>query len=220
MDASHSKCAAVINTLHSWCKDYTIKGCGTQPLPWDRSPDSTYGKVSMRRRNIERGSCSVTWVSQFHRWVLSILSFCIRWHQQSRGMHLWRQTLLQDSIMTRLMSSHLCTGCQLWTSTICHQCSTILTKSTWKQVRTVGCLWGPAGAMVALVTGTVDVLRPVLLAGRGQNRDNSEIGEILTTAHREFGGCAHHCAGKPKRRAQDWASLRRRGCVWSGIAEG
>ena len=53
-----------------------------------------------------------------------------------------------------------------------------------------------------------------------QNRDGSEVGEILTTAHREFGGCAHRCAGKPKRRDQDRASPRRRGHARSGTAEG
>ena len=44
----------------------------------------------------------------------------------------------------------------------------------------------------------------------GWNRDNSEVGEILTTAHWEFSGCAHCCVGKPKCREQDWASPRRR----------
>ena len=48
------------------------------------------------------------------------------------------------------------------------------------------------------------VLRPVLLAGQGDGTENgSEVGGILTTVHREFGGCAHRCAGKPKRREQD-----------------
>ena len=36
-----------------------------------------------------------------------------------------------------------------------------------------------------------------------ENRGGSEVGEILTAAHREFGGCAHRCAGKPKCREQD-----------------
>ena len=49
----------------------------------------------------------------------------------------------------------------------------------------------------------------------GQNRDGSKVGEILTTVHQEFGGCAHHHVGKPKCREQDQASPRRRGCVWS-----
>ena len=40
------------------------------------------------------------------------------------------------------------------------------------------------------------------LVGR-RNRGGSEVGEILTTAHQEFGGCAHRCAGKPKCREQD-----------------
>ena len=53
-----------------------------------------------------------------------------------------------------------------------------------------------------------------------QNRGGSEVGEILTTAHREFGGCAHRCAGKPMRRDQDRASPRRRGRARSGTAEG
>ena len=57
-----------------------------------------------------------------------------------------------------------------------------------------------------------------LLVGT-ENKGDSEVGEILTTAYREFGGCAHHCAGKPKRREQDQASLRRRGHVQSGTAE-
>ena len=52
-----------------------------------------------------------------------------------------------------------------------------------------------------------------------ENRGSSEVGGILTTAHREFSGCAHHCAGKPKRRDQDQASLRRRGRARSGTAE-
>ena len=38
---------------------------------------------------------------------------------------------------------------------------------------------------------------------RTENRDGSEVGEILTAAHREFGGCAHRCTGKLKRREQD-----------------
>ena len=38
-----------------------------------------------------------------------------------------------------------------------------------------------------------------------ENRGGSEVREILTAAHREFGGCAHCCAGKPKRREQDRA---------------
>ena len=53
-----------------------------------------------------------------------------------------------------------------------------------------------------------------------ENRDGSEVEEILTTAHREFGGCAHHCVGKPKRRDQDRASPRRRERARSGTAEG
>ena len=36
-----------------------------------------------------------------------------------------------------------------------------------------------------------------------ENRGGSEVKEILTTAYREFGGCAHRCAGKLKRREQD-----------------
>ena len=39
-----------------------------------------------------------------------------------------------------------------------------------------------------------------------ENRGGSEVEEILTAAYREFGGCAHRCAGKPKRREQDQAS--------------
>ena len=46
------------------------------------------------------------------------------------------------------------------------------------------------------------LLRPVLLTGQGQNRDGLEVRKILTTAHREFGGCAHCCAGKLKCREQ------------------
>ena len=38
---------------------------------------------------------------------------------------------------------------------------------------------------------------------RMENRERSEVGGILTIAHREFGGCAHRCTGKPKRRDQD-----------------
>ena len=53
-----------------------------------------------------------------------------------------------------------------------------------------------------------------------QNRGGSEVGEILTTVHREFGGCAHRCVGKLKCRGQDRASPRRRGCAQSGTAEG
>ena len=53
-----------------------------------------------------------------------------------------------------------------------------------------------------------------------QNRGGSEVGGILTAVHREFGGCAHRCAGKPKRRDQDRASPRRRGRARSGTAEG
>ena len=53
-----------------------------------------------------------------------------------------------------------------------------------------------------------------------ENRDGSEVEEILTAVHREFGGCAHHCVGKPKRRDQDRASPRRRGRARSGTAEG
>ena len=52
-----------------------------------------------------------------------------------------------------------------------------------------------------------------------QNRDGSEVGGILTTAHRGFSGCTHRCAGKPKRRDQDRASPRRRGRARSGTAE-
>ena len=52
-----------------------------------------------------------------------------------------------------------------------------------------------------------------------ENRGGSEVEEILTAAHREFGGCAHRCTGKPKRREQDRASLRRRGHAQSGTAE-
>ena len=52
-----------------------------------------------------------------------------------------------------------------------------------------------------------------------RNRDGSEVGGILTTAHQGFGGCAHRCAGKPKHREQDRVSLRRRGCIRSGTAE-
>ena len=52
-----------------------------------------------------------------------------------------------------------------------------------------------------------------------ENRGGSEVEEILTAAHREFGGCAHRCAGKPKRREQDRASLRRRGHTRLGTAE-
>ena len=63
------------------------------------------------------------------------------------------------------------------------------------------------------------MLQLVLLAGQEQNRDGSEVGGILTTAHREFGGCAHCCAGKLKCREQDQASPRRRGHARSGIAE-
>ena len=51
------------------------------------------------------------------------------------------------------------------------------------------------------------------------NRECSEVGEILTTAYQEFGGCTHRCAGKPKCREQDQASPRRRGCIRSGTAE-
>ena len=53
-----------------------------------------------------------------------------------------------------------------------------------------------------------------------ENRGGSEVGEILTAAHREFGGCVHRCVGKPKRRDQDRASPRRRGRARSGTAEG
>ena len=53
-----------------------------------------------------------------------------------------------------------------------------------------------------------------------ENRGGSEVEEILTAAHREFGGCAHCCAGKLKRRDQDRASPRRRGHARSGTAEG
>ena len=52
-----------------------------------------------------------------------------------------------------------------------------------------------------------------------ENRGGSEVGEILTAAHREFGGCAHRCVGKPKHRDQDRASPRRRGHARSGTAE-
>ena len=44
-----------------------------------------------------------------------------------------------------------------------------------------------------------------------ENRGGSEVRGILTTAYQEFSGCAHCCAGKPKRREQDRASPRRRG---------
>ena len=37
----------------------------------------------------------------------------------------------------------------------------------------------------------------------GWNRDGSEIREILTTVHQDFGGCTHRCAGKLKHREQD-----------------
>ena len=57
-----------------------------------------------------------------------------------------------------------------------------------------------------------------LLVGM-ENRERSEVGKILTTAHREFGGCAHHCAGKLKRREQARASPRRRVHAQSGTAE-
>ena len=53
-----------------------------------------------------------------------------------------------------------------------------------------------------------------------ENRGGSEVKEILTTAYREFGGCAHRCMGKPKRREQDRAGPRRRGRARSGTAEG
>ena len=53
-----------------------------------------------------------------------------------------------------------------------------------------------------------------------ENRGGSEVKEILTAAHQEFGGCAHRCVGKPKRREQDRADPRRRGCARSGTAEG
>ena len=53
-----------------------------------------------------------------------------------------------------------------------------------------------------------------------ENRGGSEVGGILTAAYREFGGCAHRCAGKPKRRDQDRASPRRRGRTRLGTAEG
>ena len=53
-----------------------------------------------------------------------------------------------------------------------------------------------------------------------ENRGGSEVEEILTTVHREFGGCTHRCAGKPKRREQDRADPRRRGRARSGTAEG
>ena len=36
-----------------------------------------------------------------------------------------------------------------------------------------------------------------------ENRGGSEVGGILTAVYREFGGCVHRCAGKPKRREQD-----------------
>ena len=54
---------------------------------------------------------------------------------------------------------------------------------------------------------------------RMENRGGSEVKEILTAAHREFGGCAHRCTGKPKCRDQDRASPRRRGRARSGTAE-
>ena len=53
-----------------------------------------------------------------------------------------------------------------------------------------------------------------------RNRDSLEVGGILTTAHREFSGCAHRCVGKPKHREQDRASPRRRGHAQLGTAEG
>ena len=53
-----------------------------------------------------------------------------------------------------------------------------------------------------------------------KTENGSEVGGILTTAHREFGGCTHCCAGKPKRREQDQADPRRRGHTRSGTAEG
>ena len=38
----------------------------------------------------------------------------------------------------------------------------------------------------------------------GDRTENiSEVRGILTTAHQEFGGCAHCCTGKLKRREQD-----------------
>ena len=52
-----------------------------------------------------------------------------------------------------------------------------------------------------------------------ENRGGLEVREILTTVHREFGGCTHCCTGKPKRREQDRASPRRRGRARSGTAE-
>ena len=58
-----------------------------------------------------------------------------------------------------------------------------------------------------------------LLVGT-ENRDSSEVGEMLTTAHREFSGCAHRCMGKLKRREQDRASPRRRERAQLGTAEG
>ena len=36
-----------------------------------------------------------------------------------------------------------------------------------------------------------------------ENRDGSEVEEILTIVHRGFGGCTHRCAGKPKHREKD-----------------
>ena len=52
-----------------------------------------------------------------------------------------------------------------------------------------------------------------------ENRGGSKVREILTTVHREFGGCAHRCTGKLKCREQDQASPRRRGRARSGTAE-
>ena len=69
--------------------------------------------------------------------------------------------------------------------------------------------------------GTVDLCYDRFSSPVGtKNRDGSEVGGILTTAHQEFGGCAHRCAGKPKCREQDRASLSRRGRAQSGTAEG
>ena len=53
----------------------------------------------------------------------------------------------------------------------------------------------------------------------GWNRNGLEVREILTTAHQEFDGCAHCCAGKLKRREQDQAIPRRRGHIQSGTAK-
>ena len=55
---------------------------------------------------------------------------------------------------------------------------------------------------------------------RNGTENGSEVREIWTTAHQEFSGCTHCCAGKPKRREQDQANPRRRGHARLGTAEG